>query len=221
MARGAIRGKWKALHFAARRFFAPLLLSAHVPGEEKTHIGNSVQSTIGEVHLHTVYDGLKKTSGVIRWSLVHLDGRVLETGEKRVALRPDEAKRQKTLDFTNAMKTHGARNIYLRIGLQTDDGQFSGGTVFLTAPRFMELPKDPISLEVAAVSGDTFDLTFTSPAFHHQVQFEIEGRPHKTLDNFFELYPNEPHTVRVVTRKPTTAAKLKRAVTLRSLSGSY
>ena len=33
-------GRWKALHHVARRFFAPALVSAHVPGDEDTIIGN-------------------------------------------------------------------------------------------------------------------------------------------------------------------------------------
>lgn len=214
-------GKWKALHYAAKRFFAPLLLSAHVPGEEKAGIGNMIKSTIGEVHLHTVYDGRKKTSGVIRWSLVHLDGRILEAGEKRVSLRFGEARRQKSLDFTKAIETHGARHIYLRISLETDDGQSSRDTVFLTSPKFIELPRDPITVKVAAVSETEFDFTFQSKGFHHQVQFELEGVPHRAGENFFELYPKEPYTLRVTTAKPTTAAKLQKLVITRSLSSSY
>jgi beta-mannosidase len=214
-------GKWKALHYAAKRFFAPLLLSAHVPGDEKAGIGNMVKSTIGVVHLHTVYDGRKKTSGVIRWSLVHIDGRVLRKGEKRVTVRPGEARRQLTLDFTRDMREHGARRIYLRISLETEDGQCSRDTVFLTAPKFIDLPKDPISVKVTAISGTEFDFTFRSSAFHHQVQFELEGVPHRAEENFFELYPDEPYTIRVRTARPTTAAKLQKLVVTRSLSGTY
>jgi len=33
-------GRWKALHYAARRFFAPALVSAHVPGDEHAGKGN-------------------------------------------------------------------------------------------------------------------------------------------------------------------------------------
>lgn len=214
-------GKWKALHYAAKRFFAPLLLSAHIPGDEKAGIGNMVKSTIGDVHLHTVYDGLKKTSGALRWKLVHLDGRVLENGEKKVSLEPGEARLQKSLDFRWAMQEYGARKIYLRIGLETKDGQSSRDTVFLTAPKFIDLPKDPISVKVVSVSDKEFDFTFASAGFHHQVQFELEGEPHRAGENFFELYPGESHTIRVTTAKAASASKLQKLVATRSLSGSY
>ena len=61
-------GRWKALHHVARRFFAPALVSAHVPGEEET----DQQATTGgrrvrEVHLYTVYDAPEPARGVLRW----------------------------------------------------------------------------------------------------------------------------------------------------------
>jgi len=214
-------GKWKALQFAARRFFAPLLLSAHLPGDEKAGIGNVVQNTIGSVHLHTVYDGLKRTSGDVRWSLCHLDGRILDAGSKRVVLRPGEARRQKTLDLARAIMEHGVRRLYLRLHLLADDGQISESTVFLTAPRHIELPEDPIKVAVRAVSKTEFDLTFVSAGFHHQVQFEMEAVAYHTLENFFDLYPNEPRTVRMTTRQPTRVAAVKSAVSVLSLSGTY
>jgi beta-mannosidase len=93
--------------------------------------------------------------------------------------------------------------------------------VFLTAPKFIDLPKDPISVKVTAISGTEFDFTFRSSAFHHQVQFELEGVPHRAEENFFELYPDEPYTIRVRTARPTTAAKLQKLVVTRSLSGTY
>ena len=140
-------GRWKALHFAARRFFAPVLVSAHVPGDERMGMGNIWRSSIREIHLHTVCDAPGKTNGPLSWTLFHLDGRLLEAGEKSVFLGYGQSHRQKTLDLSKNMKTHGARNIYLRIRLETDDGAISEDTVFLTAPRFMEFPRIPISTD--------------------------------------------------------------------------
>ena len=37
-------GRWKALHFAARRFFAPVLDSAHVPGKSRTGHGEYLEN---------------------------------------------------------------------------------------------------------------------------------------------------------------------------------
>src|SRR5690606_7405059 len=67
-------GRWKALHYAARRFNAPALVSAHVPGDEAPIIGNYRRTTVREVHLHTVYDAPVSAKGLLRWHLLTLAG---------------------------------------------------------------------------------------------------------------------------------------------------
>ena len=70
-------GRWKALHHVARRFFAPALVSAHVPGSETAIIGNYRRSSVDKVHLYTVYDRPESADGVLVWDLFHLDGRII------------------------------------------------------------------------------------------------------------------------------------------------
>jgi len=202
-------GKWKALHYAAKRFFAPILVSAHVPGDETVGIGNRLSSTIHEVRLHTVSDAVEDTRGVLEWTLFRLDGRKLEQGRLKVTVRAGQSQLQKSLDFARAMKTHGAREIYLRIRLKTESRQVSEDTVFLTAPRNMELPRTPIGTAIKRISDTEFEIRFRSAGFHHQVQFELEKIPHRADDNYFDLYPNEIRKVRVHTRRPATLAALK------------
>lgn len=214
-------GKWKALHYAAKRFFAPILISAHVPGTETLGIGNSIRSTIRKVHLHTISDAPQKASGELRWTLLHLDGHILEEGKKAVTLRYAEARRQKTLDFARALRDHGARHLYLRIRLETRDGHCSEDTVFFTAPRFLDLPRSRIITSVKRVSDREFDLSFHAKTFQHRVQFDLPGLPHKASDNFFDLYPGEPQGVRVCTLAPSTKHAIIQALTTRSLADSY
>ena len=214
-------GKWKALHFAAKRFFAPVLVSAHIPGDEKNGIGNTITSTIRHVHIHTVSDSPRPVAALLSWTLYHLDGRMLEFGKKDVTLRYGQAKRQKTLDCKTAMETHGARSIYLRIHLKTPDGQVSEDTVFLTAPRFLDLPRTPITTIVKRITDQEFELRFTSRRFQHRVQFELPGIPHQAADNFFDLHPGEPRTVRIKTRAPATSEKIRQALATLSLASTY
>ena len=61
-------GRWKALHYAARRFYAPVLLSA-----EERWLG-----TIASAGDDPSGDGQRR----IRWSLETLEGDVLDTGEQ-------------------------------------------------------------------------------------------------------------------------------------------
>ena len=214
-------GRWRALHFLARRFFAPALVSAHVPGDEIAGIGNYRRSTVREVHLYTVYDAPALARGTLRWDLFRLDGKVVLRGTKAVALRYGESVRQQTLDLAKAIAEHGRDSLVLRIALEVDGARVSEDSVFLTPPRFMDLPKGETKVEVELANSRQARLTFVSPVFQHRFAFELPGCPHRAGDNFFELFPGEKRTVTVDFVRPVTAARLREALQWRSLADTY
>ena len=69
---------------------------------------------------------------MLSWAVFHLDGRLLEAGEKSVFLGYGQSHRQKTLDLSRKLKTYGAGSIILRIKLETERAAVSEDTVFLT-----------------------------------------------------------------------------------------
>ncbi|HLP08082.1 MAG TPA: glycoside hydrolase family 2 protein [Opitutaceae bacterium] len=214
-------GRWKALHFVARRFFAPALVCAHVPGEETTITGNYRRTTVREVHLHTVYDAPQPAAGALRWRLCHLDGRTLLKGAQKVALRHGESVKQRTLDLAAAMEKHGRDHLYLRIELVIGGAVASEEVVFLTAPRFVDLPRGKTKVGVKRLGPKRARLTFTSAVFQHRFAFELPGLAHTASDNYFALFPGEPRSVDVEFARPVTAAKLKAALRYRSLVDTY
>lgn len=211
-------GRWRALHHVARRFFAPALVTAHVPGDESGGIGNYRRSTVREVHLHTVYDAPAPARGLLHWDLFHLDGRVVLHGSKAVALRYGESVRQQTLDLAKPLQQHGRDSLHLRIALDLEGLRVSEDTVFLTAPRFLNLPKAKTKVGLELRSPRQARLTFVSPVFQHRFAFELPGVPHRASDNYFELYPREKKTVILDFARPVTAARLREVLQWRSLA---
>jgi beta-mannosidase len=215
-------GRWKALHYAARRFNAPTLVTAHVPGDEGTIVGNYRTTSVREVHLYTVHDDPTPVRGFLDWELHHLDGRILLSGQKSITLRYDQSVKQKTLDLAKPMAAHGREQLYLRIAINTGAEILSEQTVFLTPPRFLDLPKaNQTNTTIQLISPTEAELTFTSPVFQHAFQFEFGDLFFTATDNLFDLYPNVEKTVRVTFAKPTTKAALASVLTHRSLVDSY
>ena len=214
-------GRWKALHYEARRFFAPALVSVHVPGRETVGTANIVHSDIRELHIHTVFDGPQDGRAEIVWTLRHLDGRKLRTGRKPVALRYGEAIRQITLDFGKDMAKHGARSLYLRVDLRIGRKTLSRQTAFLTAPRFLELPKGKLRVEVKKKGEKRFSLRFSSPVFQYQVGFHQRKTAYRAADNFFDLDPGEVRVIEVTTERDLTVDAIKNALETGSLVDTY
>jgi len=214
-------GRWRALHHVARRFFAPAAVSAHIPGEETTIIGNYRRTTVREVHLYTVYDAPEPQAGVLRWDLFHLDERVVLRGRKRVTLRAGESVRQKTLDLGRLMEKHGRDNLHLRIALDVDGRCVSEDTVFLTPPLFLHLrrPRTKVTIRLQSPHGAT--VTFASTVFQHRFVFDLPGIAHRADDNYFELYAREPKTVVLELARPQTLKRLQQALVFHSLVDTY
>ena len=215
-------GRWKALQYLARRFFAPALVSAHVPGSEGAIIGNYRTSTVRDVHLHTSYDAPTAAKGVLRWDLFHMDGRILLRGKKKVPLRPGESAKQLTLDLSKPMQEHSRDSLCLRIALDVEGECVSEDTVFLTPPRFLKMPKGArTSATMTLATPKTVRLILRSPVFQHRFAFDFAGLEWRASDNFFELYPNESKAITVTFTKSVTLARLKKALTYRSLADTY
>lgn len=213
-------GRWKALHYEARRFFAPALVSAHVPGDETAGKGNYITSTIHEVNIYTVYDGVEQREGVMSWALYAMDDTIIDQGQLNVVLRYGESIKQQSIDFSDAIEQYGRRNLYLRVWLDIDSETVSQQTVFLTAPRFLNLRRAPIHYEVNAQADGFFELVFSSPTFHHRVAFDLEGIAYRASDNFFDLYLNIPYRV-VVHAPDVDESAFRERFSVRSLVDSY
>ena len=188
-------GRWKALQHVARRFFAPAVVSAHVPGEEIHGIGNYRISTVRRVFIHTSYDGARPARGVVRWDLFHIDGRRLLGGRKAVSLRPMQSKLQRRLDLAAPLARFGRDRIYLRVALGVAGRRVSEDTVFLTTPRFVDLPRPRTSVAIRMRPQGKAEIAFTSPVFQHRFAFDFPGRRFACSDNYFELYPGETKRV--------------------------
>jgi beta-mannosidase len=146
---------------------------------------------------------------------------VLLTGRKTVALRYGESVNQKTLDLTRHLAKHSRDCVYLRFALDINGRCVSEDSVFFAPPRFIALPKLQVKTAVTLMAPQRASITFTASAFQHRFAFELDGIPHRSSDNYFELFAGEPKVVEVDLGRPQTIARLEKALKYRSLSDTY
>jgi beta-mannosidase len=168
-----------------------------------------------------VYDRPEPARGLLRWDLFHADGRLLLAGLKAVRLRYGESARQKTLKLAPLLAQHGAENLILRIALDLDGRCVSEDSVFLAPPRFVALTPAQTGVDLRLTDRTHATLMFTSSAFQHRFAFDFAGIAFRCGDNYFELFPRELKRVDVEFSQPQTLARLRRALTHRSLADTY
>ena len=190
-------GKWKALHFEAKRFFAPLLVSAYVPGDEQSGRGNILQSTISEVQFFTVNDGTHSLECTLHWTLYHLTSGVIREGQKAITATGTRSSMQLKADFKKDIIQHGAPNLILRVWLENEKGVLSENSVFFTAPRFLNLPSSAIESSLRKADRGIYEIEFVSKNFHHGVHLQIPGIDVHFSDNYFDLFPGVAHRAQI------------------------
>ncbi len=187
-------GRWKALHYMARRFFAPLSLCGGYRPEA------------GTVDLHAFNDGVKPFKGEIQWRVTLMEGSVVAEGTKKVALLPASNEKPASVKVGDALRKHGARNVLMWLYLQDEQGnQVAWNLVPFRPWREMPSPAPRMRAEIRTWDDNSFAVTLTSHNPALWVWISLGGMDARYDDNFFCLEPEKPFRVRIT---PATRLKL-------------
>lgn len=183
-------GRWKALHYAAKRFFAPVMISAE-EGEL------SQNPKINEYHpapleksfrLNVCNETLRDVTGEVVWALRTPDGAIVRQNQQTLTIPAMSAKWLDKVDCADASLT----GHYVSFAFVVDDVALSEGTCIFCAPKHFEFVDPRLTVETR---GDT--LVVTSHAYAKQVWLESEDADLLLDDNAFDMNPGTK-VVRVV-----------------------
>ena len=93
--------------------------------------------------------------------------------------------------------------------------------VLFTAPRHLELLREPIAVRARAGEAGIWLVEFSSTAYHHGVWFGLPDRTFAATDNGFDLLPGVPHRVEVSGISVDKAEELERLIVVKSLVDTY
>ncbi len=184
-------GRWKALHYAAKRFFAPVMISAEEEGEL------SQNPKINEYHpapleksfrLNVCNETLRDVTGEVVWALRTPDGAIVRQNQQTLTIPAMSAKWLDKVDCADASLT----GHYISFAFVVDDVALSEGTCIFCAPKHFEFVDPRLTVETR---GDT--LVVTSHAYAKQVWLESEDADLLLDDNAFDMNPGTK-VVRVV-----------------------
>lgn len=176
-------GRWKALHYAAKRFFAPVMISAEEEGEL------SQNPKINEYHpapleksfrLNVCNETLRDVTGEVVWALRTPDGAIVRQNQQTLTIPAMSAKWLDKVDCADASLT----GHYVSFAFVVDDVALSEGTCIFCAPKHFEFVDPHLTVETC---GDT--LVVTSHAYAKQVWLESEDADLLLDDNAFDMNP--------------------------------
>lgn len=206
-------GRWKVLQYAARRFFAPALISVKRVGEETVIWSNNYRvSTIESMEIHLVYDGADSTSGTVEWSVWSLnENKNVQSGSGVVELLPREAKLYSTVECAEQIEQYGRDDLVLRTRLQVSENEDSCNTTFFSDPRHIEFKQPDIKYSIEALPENKFEVTVSSDVIAYQVFLKLgESIDFRASDNAFDLFPSEVKLITMIPREPMSLERFEK-----------
>jgi beta-mannosidase len=203
-------GRWKALHYLAKRFFAPLLVSI---------VEDLILQTMA-VHVSNHLPVKKQLR--CQWRVTRVDGTTLGGDELAIEVEAQSNLQVDIFDCAEQIKKHGERGILFWAYLFDGEELVSANVQSFVKPKYLDLldPQIQLELEAGAEEGEfTVLLNANYPALF--VRLQVAGVDAQFSDNFFALDGNYERRVSVRPQEPMTLAELRQKLQVRSLLDSY
>ena len=165
--------RWKALHYAAKRFYAPVLVSAAVEDQV--------------IRIYLTNDQREAVHGLLVWQIRDHTGAVITEKQLEVCVPALSARLVDTIDIScwsyNQRQKH-----YLEYSFAFNKTELSTRTVPFVKPKHF-LFRDPQLQVQVEETADHYRLVVSAAAFAKDVYLDFSDHDVVFSDNFFDLSP--------------------------------
>jgi beta-mannosidase len=201
-------GRWKALHYISKRFYAPVLLS----------IEDDEQKALMKVHLSS--DLQEEWVGMVRWRLMRLDGEVLESGEVEVIADPLASRLVFEKDFSSLTLDEKRETIF-SAQLVKDDAVLSTQLGTFVRNKHLKLVEPRLKAYLRDDGNGDVLIEVEAAYLARFVELSLDDADVVFSENYFDVLPGE--IVQVTCPKPEgwTIDDVGRSLTVFSLYDSF
>jgi len=200
-------GRWKALQYYARRFYAPVLVSPHVED--------------GALKVYIVSDKVKAEPASLRVRLMDFDGKVLLEELRYVEVAPLTSKVY--LDWPLKKITDAGAADTSRVFIVADL-QIAGATeisrniIYLAPTKGVHLKPAQLKVETTGANG-RYKIRVSSQVLARSVYLSFGDLDAQLSDNYFDLLPGE--TVEITLTSAASLDALKAQLKVISLTDAF
>ena len=203
-------GRWKALQYFARRFFAPVLVS---PVVDK----GVVRSTASPI-------GAADARARLTARLDRLRGQRADPLRSAIQLAANASRAYMTFPERDILKGADPTKVVLVTELQAEGAPgslTSRNLLYFKKTKDLQLPKPEIKLAVAAGANGALTVSVSAKQLARNVFLASGAVDGFFEDNYFDVLPGETVTVTFRPRTPTTPAALQAALTATTIADTY
>jgi beta-mannosidase len=199
-------GRWKALHYAARHFYAPALLSVERDAER--------------LALYVTSDLREDCAGVLSWSLQTLDGKIIQSGDSQVSIPALQSQRVAELDFSTVMRELDPFRMFFYAELALPGQPTSRQFIAFVPDKHLALEDPGLEARLEA-DGARIIIRVTARSLARFVELQFARVDTVFSDNYFTLPAGATREVSCLLPEGWTLEQVRAELELRSLFDSY
>jgi beta-mannosidase len=203
-------GRWKALHYATRRFYAPVLLSvADYPVDGGVRIETHVTSDLGS-----------EWEGEVRWSLESLAGEVQEQGEASISVPAQASAQACIVEIGSDLSEENRRRLVFVAELWQGEQRVALDVLPLVPDKHLALSDPGLEVAVQRVEDELL-IELSAHSLARFVELKFAGADVVFSDNYFHLPANRQATVTCPLPAGWDVDQARAALGVRSLYDSF
>lgn len=169
-------GNWKALHYHARRFFNPIIITMHEVEDQ--------------IKIHLVNDQHKELESAVKIQLYNLNCNLLK--EESFKLKIDKASSNciKTFDKKSYLHDHKSSDVFLHAEIVSGKKTICQNKYFFVKPKELDLPENIFSYDVNK-TNDVTSINIKASSFIYQLHIFCNNANGVFSDNYFDMLAGE------------------------------
>jgi len=199
-------GRWKALHFYARRFYGDTLISPHVEN--------------GRVELYVVSDETRPQPLELRATLTDFGGRALWQNRQSVTIAPLASRSYFGVPVEELLRGRDASKVFLRCELTSGGRVVSANNLFFKPYKELSISTPNVTTNVTR-EGVRLFVTLKSDTLARAVYLSAPGLEGTFSDNYFDLPANTETRVEFRAARPPAAADFRSKLRVRTLADAF
>ena len=177
-------GRWKALHYYARRFFSPFMISCAEEGllTQSLNVNAEPFEVERSIHLCVCNEALSSREAKVRWQLRDNTGKVIRSEEEEISVGEQSSVWMDKVELPDA----GLYDSYVSYQLAEGDDVISEGTVLFCPPKHFRFVDPGLS-----VRAEGNEIIVTAQHFAKGIEIRNDNDDLILSDNFFDMSGGE------------------------------
>ena len=188
-------GRWKALHYFAKKFFAPLMLSCEEEGllTQDSNVNAQPYELVKSIKLCVANETLNNEKVIVRWALRNNKSDIKKEGAYEAWVQKLSSKWLETVMLQEASLYED----YVSYEMLKDGEIISSGTVIFCTPKHFKFINPKLTYKIIKN-----EIVISAENYAKSVEVLNENDDMLLEDNYFDMNAHEERRIKILSGKP-------------------